>query len=74
MEDQLQKYFMKETDRKIEELKGDIKLVNGKLDDLTKFKIEMIVSARMTSFVVSSVCGLLTLLVSTYLTHRFGGK
>ncbi len=59
--DELLKYFMTETDRRL----GGIE---EKLDDLTKFKAEMIATARLTSLMVSGVCGFITLVVTVFVT------
>jgi hypothetical protein len=53
---------MEETNRKLDSM-------DEKLEDLQKFKMEMMISAKWVSLVVSSVCGAITLIVSAYLTH-----
>lgn len=73
--DELLKYFMKETDRRFQEMSGWMSKVDTKLEDLTAFKIEMIASARTTAFMVSAICGLVTLCASlalVYFTARPG--
>lgn len=68
--DRLLDYHMKQTEKRFDELKADIHdqfmLVNTKLEDLTRFKIEMLASARTTSLIVSSLCGLLTMVVTIW--------
>ena len=56
-ENELLHYFVEQTNERF-------KAIDEKLSDLTKFKIEMIVSARWVALIVSSVCGLLSLAVS----------
>jgi hypothetical protein len=55
--EELLKYYMEETNKRITSMES-------KLEDLTKFKIEMVASARTTSLVVSGLCGLITMIVS----------
>jgi hypothetical protein len=62
--EQLFRYFIQETDKKFDELKGDIADVKEQLKDLSKFKAEMIATARTTSFIVSAICGAITLTVT----------
>lgn len=69
MENLLQ-YFMKETDRKFDSIDARFDKLDDKLDDLTKFKIEMVASARLTSFLVSAVCGAITLTISVWVALR----
>ncbi len=59
--DELLKRFIDETDRKFDDFKEGMGQIHDKLDDLTKFKIEMMVSARLTSFLISIACGFITL-------------
>lgn len=58
--EELVKYYMDETNRKIAK-------IETKLDDLTKFKLEMIASARLTALIVSGICGLITLVATVAL-------
>ncbi len=64
MEELLQ-YFMGATNDRLEG-------IEGKLDDLVKFKIEMLATARLTSLIVSSFCGLITLVVTVLVTLYVG--
>lgn len=45
------RYFIYETNRRLEK-------IEKKLDDLSKFKAEMLVSARIVSLIISSVTGI----------------
>lgn len=60
--EELLRYFIKETNEKLVS-------IEGKLEDLQKFKTEMMASARLTSFVVSGICGLVTLISSMMLVY-----
>ncbi len=64
--EKLLQYFMQETDKKFEGLSEDIQGVQAKLEDLSKFKIEMIASARLTALIVSAFCGFITLTISVW--------
>lgn len=60
--EELLRYFIKETN---ESLAG----IRSQLDDLQKFKVEMMSSARLTSLVVSGICGFITLVSSLLLVY-----
>lgn len=60
--EELLRYFIQETKEKLVS-------IEDKLEDLQKFKIEMMSSARFTSLVVSSVCGFITLISSLLLVY-----
>lgn len=64
--DKLVQYFMQETDKKFSAIRSDLSSICLKLEDLTQFKSEMVASAKLTSIVVSTIFGLLTLAVSVY--------
>ncbi len=64
--EKLLQYFMQETDKKFDSIGSDLRGVNAKLDDLTKFKVEMLATARTTSLIVSVLSGLVTLSVSVW--------
>lgn len=49
---------------RIEELHRRLERIEDKLDKLQEFKTTSIVSARWISFVVSSLCGLATMIAS----------
>lgn len=70
----LLRYFMEETNRKFQDIHESQGHINKKLDDLTQFKIEMVASARMTSFLVSSACGFVSMVVSVGLAIYLKGK
>lgn len=60
--EKLLQYFMTDTEKKFDSLNAKVDNVFNKIDDLTKFKIEMIASARMTALIVSALCGGITLI------------
>jgi hypothetical protein len=57
---------MRETENKIEDIRCDMKDIKESLSELKEFKIQMLASARMTSLLVSIVCGVITLAVSVW--------
>lgn len=61
--DQLTEYFMNQTN-------DSLKDIRSQLEDLRKFKIEMVASARLTSLIVSSICGLITMLATVWLAKK----
>lgn len=64
------KYFIEDTNKKIDEIKSELKDIDSKLTDLQSFKIEMLSSARITSFIMSSIFGFATF-VGTIVTVYF---
>lgn len=67
------KYFIDDTNKKIDEIKVDLKDIDKKLTDLQSFKIEMLSSARVTAFLMSSIFGLATFigtLITVYYTVK----
>jgi hypothetical protein len=45
--------------------------IENKIDTLMEFKITSIVTARYVSLLVSGICGLLTMIVTTLLHYYF---
>lgn len=69
MDEGLWKYFMEQSNKRFDS-------IDDKLGDLTRFKIEMMASARLTALIVSGICGALTLCatcVATYFMLKKGG-
>lgn len=66
MDSELLKYFMAETNRQLLD-------ITQRLDDLQKFKVEMIAQAtaasKTASMIVSGVCGFITLMASCLLVY-----
>lgn len=71
--EELLKYFIKETDRKFDDIRSNMEGVNVKLEDLTKFKVEMLATARATSFMVSVVVGVISTAISVFISIRYAG-
>ncbi len=67
--EELIRYFIKETNERLESLDYKMTSMGAKLSDLQKFKAEMIASARLTAFFVSGVCGFITLLATVFLVY-----
>jgi len=57
------------TKERLDDLHEDLRQVKEKLDALQNFKIETIVSARWVSFMVSTVCGFVTMIATAILTY-----
>jgi hypothetical protein len=72
--DPLLQRFIQETDRRFEQVSEQIKDVHEAVKDLTKFKVEMVVSARWTSMLVSAALGLVTLAASTAISVYITSK
>lgn len=68
--EKLLKYFIEDTSKKIDEVNSDIHEINRKLDDLMKFKIEMLASAKMTSILVSGAISLASLIITYFSVRR----
>ena len=64
----LQKYFMEQTNSALSDLKTDVKLINSKLDSFADFKTHMTqeskIGATIRSTIVSGVLGAITLAAS----------
>jgi hypothetical protein len=67
--EQLLKLHAEHTKERLDNLHDDLREVKDKLDALQNFKIETIVSARWVSFMVSTVCGFVTMIGTAVLTY-----
>jgi hypothetical protein len=65
--DRMVEYFIEETNRKFGQIADEMKEVKDKLSDLQTFKIQMMSSAKLTSFFMSAIFGITTF-VSTVIT------
>lgn len=63
--DKLIDYFIEETNKKFDDVKDRVDSIHKRLDDIEKFKVEMMVSSRWVSLLVSAACGLITLTASS---------
>jgi hypothetical protein len=68
----LLKYFIQKTDERFtaveKRIDDSLKPIVEKLDDLTKFKIEMVVNAKWVALIISSACGIISLVISVTLS------
>lgn len=62
----LLKYHIQSTEKRFDELNSNIKELSQKMDNVNEFKVKMIASSRTVSFIISAVCGAITLLVSVF--------
>lgn len=69
--DELLQYFISDTNKKHDAMEQRLGRIEDKLDDIYKFKITTIVSARFVSLVVSSICGLITMIATMIFGHYF---
>ena len=60
--EELLKYYIQESDKRFDK-------IDSSLADLHSFKASMVSSARLTSLIVSGICGFLTLLASWALVY-----
>lgn len=70
MEDDL-KFYREYNDRRFDEIRSDIRDLATRLEELNEFKISQIATSRTISVVISAICGLITLIVSSFLTVKF---
>jgi hypothetical protein len=69
MSEELLKYHIQDTGKKFDDLNDSLKMINSRLDDVQAFKMEMIISARWVSLIVSALCGLVTMTGSAVLNY-----
>lgn len=75
--EQLLRYHIEVTEKQFTEMREELVVIRDKLDALQEFKIQMLTNSRTVSFVVSAICGLVTMVVSgivNYLIQTHGGK
>ncbi len=60
----LLEHHIAETRQRFKELRSDFKIIEYKIDELHDFKIQTIMSAKMTSMIISAVCGFVTLVAT----------
>lgn len=68
--EQLLDYFMKETNKRFDTVDDQFASIASKLEDLVKFKIQMMTSTLWTSVIVSGLCGLLTMLATVWIAVK----
>lgn len=64
--EELLKHHIQDTRDRFNELKQELTALHEKLEDLRDFKISLIATSRTTSIIVSTVCGLITLIVTVF--------
>lgn len=67
--EQLLQHHIHQTEKNFDEIKNELTHFNSKLDDLAKFKAEMITSSRWVSVIVSAICGAVTMTGSALLNY-----
>ncbi len=69
--DNILKYHIEDTKEKLLEIKEDIEDLTATIEDLKEFKIQLVATSRLTSLIVSAICGFVTLAVSTLVAVKF---
>ena len=69
--EQLFKLYTEYNDKKFDEVRSDIHELRQKIEEIHEFKVTSIATSRTVSMIVSAVCGLVTLLVTSFLTIKF---
>lgn len=64
----LLEHHIEETRRQLDDVKAELKNIRDRLDDLHRFKADLIASSRTVSLIVSAVCGFITLIATTVAT------
>lgn len=64
-------YHIEETGKRFSDIKEDLHDIKERLEELRDFKIETIATSRLVSLLVSAVCGLITLTISTIVAIKF---
>lgn len=64
----------KTTESRFSEVTSKIDRIENRLDDLVKFKIEMLNSSKWVSFLISGAFGLITTALSVLITFYMKGK
>lgn len=70
MADELLRHHIEETREKFQEIKEDLSYVRDRLDGISAFKIEIATTSRNVSFIVSAICGLITLLATVFIAVK----
>ena len=72
--EQVIKYHIDNTNKQFDEIKGSLHEINDRLDEVQKFKIEMLMSSRWVSLIISAACGFVTLTVTAILNYYIAIK
>ena len=65
------KYHIEETHKRFDDLKEDLRDIQLRIESLHEFKVQQIATSRTVSFIISGVCGLITLIVSTVISIKY---
>ena len=65
----LLRYHISTTEKQLDALKAELNAIEQKIDNLNEFKTKTVVTARYVSFIVSSLSGLITLIVTTLISY-----
>lgn len=67
--DNVLKYHIENTNKQFDEIKESLHEIHDRIDDVQKFKAEMLISSRIVSVIISAVCGFLTMIATTILSY-----
>lgn len=67
----LLKMYQEYSDKKFDEIREDIQEIRQRMDEIHEFKVKSIATSRTVSMIISAICGLVTLLVTSFLTIKF---
>ena len=62
---------MEETNKRLDCLKEDLQDIQLRIEALHEFKVQQIATSRTVSFIISGVCGLITLIVSAVISIKY---
>lgn len=65
----LLRYHIATTEKQLDALRAELNAIEMKIDNLNEFKTKTVVTARYVSFIVSSLSGLITLIVTTLISY-----
>lgn len=69
--EELFKYYVEQTNKRFDDLKEDLRDIQMRIESLHEFKVEQIATSRTISLIISGVCGLITLIVSTLVSIKY---
>lgn len=72
--DELLKRHIQETDRNFENIHEELLSLSKQIEDLKDFKMRLLISSRFFSFLVSAICGAVTLIASSFVTYLINVK
>lgn len=72
--EELLKRHIQETDRNFEDIHKDLHQLTKQIEDLRDFKMKLLISSRFFSLLVSAICGVVTLIASSFVTYLINIK